>query len=265
MDSRRRAGPRPPPTYRRSLVMTRSLRNGRGSVRRNELRSQAARHPASPSARSLLETTAPWRRRVVGRSPQIQPWAMPRARGLLLWQTRQYWSRSMFWEDPPAPGKVEVEERRLGRRRPDEDQPPAIYIVRRRRESGTMALAARFAARTMVVLSDVVAGDCPCFDRAFGKMDGGHATRLVAYKQCGHEDGLPASGATLRVRSPGSRASAVDRQNSLTMVLEERLHLFQREGSKQPILRVKHFYNLPWPHEVLEGVAFVRRPLFPCA
>ena len=169
MDSRRRAGPRFPPTYRRSLVMTRSLRNGRGSVRRNELRSQAARHPASPSARSLLETTAPWRRRVVGRSPQIQPWAMPRARGLLLWQTRQYWSRSMFWEDPPAPGKVEVEERRLGRRRPDEDQPPAVYIVRRRRESGTMALAARFAARTMVVLSDVVAGDCPCSDRAFGK------------------------------------------------------------------------------------------------
>ena len=158
-----------PPTHRRSLVMTRPLRNGRGSVRRKELRSQAARHPASPSARSLLETTAPWRRRVVGRSPQIQPWAMPRARGLLFWQTRQYWSRSMFWEDPPAPGKVEVEERRLGRRRPDEDQPPAIYIVRRRRESGTMALAARFAARTMVVLSDVVAGDCPCSDRAFGK------------------------------------------------------------------------------------------------
>ena len=42
--------------------------------------------------------------------------------------------------------------------------------------------------------------------------------------------------------------------NSLTMVLEKRLHPFQREGSKQPTLRDMHLYNLPWPHEALEGL-----------
>jgi len=42
--------------------------------------------------------------------------------------------------------------------------------------------------------------------------------------------------------------------NSLTMVVEERLHPFKREGSKEPTLRDMHLHNLPWPREVLEGL-----------
>ena len=42
--------------------------------------------------------------------------------------------------------------------------------------------------------------------------------------------------------------------NSLTMVVEERLHPFKREGSKLPTLRDMHLYNLPWPREALESL-----------
>ena len=42
--------------------------------------------------------------------------------------------------------------------------------------------------------------------------------------------------------------------NSLTMVIEERLRPFQREGSKPPTLRDMHLHNLPWPREALEGL-----------
>jgi hypothetical protein len=40
--------------------------------------------------------------------------------------------------------------------------------------------------------------------------------------------------------------------NSLTMVAQERLHPFVREGSNQPKLRDMHLYDLPWPREALE-------------
>ena len=40
--------------------------------------------------------------------------------------------------------------------------------------------------------------------------------------------------------------------NSLTMVAQERLHPFLREGSKPPKLRDMHLYQLPWPVEALE-------------
>ena len=43
-------------------------------------------------------------------------------------------------------------------------------------------------------------------------------------------------------------------ENSLTMVVEERLRPFSRTGSKQPTLRDMHLHNLPWPHDVLEGL-----------
>ncbi len=42
--------------------------------------------------------------------------------------------------------------------------------------------------------------------------------------------------------------------NSLTLVVQERLHPFQREGSSQPKLREMHLHRLPWPLEELEAL-----------
>lgn len=42
--------------------------------------------------------------------------------------------------------------------------------------------------------------------------------------------------------------------NSLTMVVQDQLHPFKREGSNQPTLRDMHLHRLPWPQEVLEGL-----------
>ena len=42
--------------------------------------------------------------------------------------------------------------------------------------------------------------------------------------------------------------------NSLTMVVEERLHPFKRAGSGPPTLRDMHLHDLPWPRDVLEGL-----------
>ena len=42
--------------------------------------------------------------------------------------------------------------------------------------------------------------------------------------------------------------------NSLTMVVEERLHPFERAGSNPPTLRDMHLHDLPWPRDVLEDL-----------
>lgn len=42
--------------------------------------------------------------------------------------------------------------------------------------------------------------------------------------------------------------------NSLTMVVQERLHPFKRETGKQPTLRDMHVHRLPWPQDVLENL-----------
>ena len=42
--------------------------------------------------------------------------------------------------------------------------------------------------------------------------------------------------------------------NSLTMVVEERLHPFKRAGSDPPTLRDMHLHDLPWPRNVLEDL-----------
>ena len=41
-------------------------------------------------------------------------------------------------------------------------------------------------------------------------------------------------------------------ENSLTLVVEERLQPFKREGSSTPTLRDMHLHDLPWPRDVLE-------------
>ena len=42
--------------------------------------------------------------------------------------------------------------------------------------------------------------------------------------------------------------------NSLTMVVQERLHPFKRETGKQATLRDMHLHNLPWPQDALESL-----------
>lgn len=43
-------------------------------------------------------------------------------------------------------------------------------------------------------------------------------------------------------------------ENSLTMVCEERLHPFKREGGKDPTLRDMNLHRLPWPLQELEAL-----------
>lgn len=42
--------------------------------------------------------------------------------------------------------------------------------------------------------------------------------------------------------------------NSLTMIIQERLHPFQRQPPKQPTLRDMHIHSLPWPRDILESI-----------
>lgn len=42
--------------------------------------------------------------------------------------------------------------------------------------------------------------------------------------------------------------------NSLTLVVQEKLHPFTREGSKEPTTRDMHLHDLPWPEEALESL-----------
>ena len=45
--------------------------------------------------------------------------------------------------------------------------------------------------------------------------------------------------------------------NSLTMVIQDRLHPFRREGSKNPTFRDMNLHTLPWPVSVLESLGDV--------
>jgi len=65
------------------------------------------------------------------------------------------------------------------------------------------------------------------------------------------------------VRTCGFGVPSLDRaewsvSNSLTMVAQEWLHPFIREGSNQPKLRDMHLYDLPWPREALEAIGETR-------
>ncbi len=74
------------------------------------------------------------------------------------------------------------------------------------------------------------------------------------------EDGNPTKrDYGLLLRRCGFGVPALDRAlwsvaNSLTMVIQERLHPFKREPAKQPALRDMHLHGLPWPRDVLESL-----------
>ena len=120
--------------------------------------------------------------------------------------------------------------------------------------SAAMALAARLAARIMVVYPAL----WPETIRAL-------VVHSAEWTEAMRRASLPTAGAATKadyrrlVQSCGFGVPDLDRalwsvDDSLTMVIEERLHPFQREGSNQPKLRDMHLYNLPWPREALEGL-----------
>lgn len=120
--------------------------------------------------------------------------------------------------------------------------------------SAAMALAARLAARIMVVYPAL----WPETVRAL-------IVHSAEWTETMRRVWLPTTGeATKRdyerlVRRCGFGVPDLDRalwsvDNSLTMVVEERLHPFKREGSKQPTLRDMQLHDLPWPREALESL-----------
>ncbi len=120
--------------------------------------------------------------------------------------------------------------------------------------SAAMALAARLAARIMVVYPTL----WPETVRAL-------IVHSAEWTEAMRRASLPTTRAATKtdyrrlVQRCGFGVPDLDRalwsvDNSLTMVIEERLHPFQREGSKSPTLRDMHLYNLPWPRDELEGL-----------
>ena len=124
--------------------------------------------------------------------------------------------------------------------------------------SAAMALAARLAARIMVVYPTL----WPETVRAL-------IVHSAEWTEAMRRASLPATGAATKAhyrrlaQRCGFGVPDLDRalwsvDNSLTMVIEERLHPFEREGSKPPTLRDMHLHNLPWPREALEDLGETR-------
>ena len=120
--------------------------------------------------------------------------------------------------------------------------------------SAAMALAVRLAARIMVV-----------YPRLWPETVRALIAHSAEWTEVMRRASLPTTGAATKadyrrlVQRCGFGEPDLDRalwsvDNSLTMVIEERLHPFQREGSRSPTLRDMHLYNLPWPREELEGL-----------
>ena len=120
--------------------------------------------------------------------------------------------------------------------------------------SAAMALAARLAARILVVYPTL----WPETVRAL-------IVHSAEWTEAMRRASLPTTGTATKahyrrlVQRCGFGVPDLDRalwsvDNSLTMMIEERLHPFEREGSKQPTLRDMHLHNLPWPREALEGL-----------
>jgi len=59
-------------------------------------------------------------------------------------------------------------------------------------------------------------------------------------------------------RVPDLNLAMWSMENSLTMVCEERLHPFKREGRNDPTLRDMNLHHLPWPLQELEALGSIR-------
>ena len=120
--------------------------------------------------------------------------------------------------------------------------------------SAATALASRFAAQVMAIYP----GLCPETIRALIVHSAEWTdTMKVQFLPAGR---APSKADYLRlVQRCGFGVPDIARarwsvENSLTMVVEERLHPFRRAGSKPPTLRDMHLHDLPWPRDVLESL-----------
>ena len=120
--------------------------------------------------------------------------------------------------------------------------------------SAATALAARLAAQVMAVYPDLwpeairalIVHSAEWTDAMKGTFMPAHgkwskADHLQLVRRCGF--GVPNLELALW--------SVAD---SLTMVVQESLHPFKREGSKNPVTRDMHLHSLPWPSDVLESL-----------
>ena len=120
--------------------------------------------------------------------------------------------------------------------------------------SAATALTARFAARIMVIYPDL----WPETIRAL-------IVHSAEWTDTMKSQFLPANGVPSKndyiqlVRRCGFGVPDIDQarwsvENSLTLVVEQRLQPFKRTGSGQPTLRDMHLHDLPWPRDVLEDL-----------
>ena len=135
----------------------------------------------------------------------------------------------------------------------DHESTSRIFTTARATSAAT-ALASRFAAQIMAVYPNLrpetlralivhsaewTTGMKRTFMPAHGNWSKNDYLRLV--RRCGF--GVPDLDRALW--------SVAD---SLTMVVQESLHPFKREGSKNPVTRDMHLHSLPWPSDVLESL-----------
>ena len=120
--------------------------------------------------------------------------------------------------------------------------------------SAATALASRMAAQVVAVYPDLWP------ETVRGLM--AHSAEWTNAMQCSY---LPATGEPSKrdyermMQRCGFGVPDLDRAlwsvaSSLTMVIQESLHPFERETGKPPALRDMHIHNLPWPKDVLESL-----------
>ena len=120
--------------------------------------------------------------------------------------------------------------------------------------SAATALAARLAAQVMAVYPDLwpeairalIVHSAEWTDAMKGTFMPAHgkwskADHLQLVRRCGF--GVP-----------NLELALWNVADSLTMVVQESLHPFKREGSKDPVTRDMHLHSLPWPFDVLESL-----------
>ena len=133
-------------------------------------------------------------------------------------------------------------------------QPTDRLFTTARATSAATALASRFAAQIMAVYPDL----WPETIRAL-------IVHSAEWTDAMMDTFMPAHGNRLKsdylklVRRCGYGVPNLDRAlwsvaDSLTMVVQESLHPFKREGSKNPVTRDMHLHSLPWPSGVLESL-----------
>ena len=120
--------------------------------------------------------------------------------------------------------------------------------------SSATALASRFAAQMMAVYPDL----WPETIRALIVHSAEWTDVMKRTFMPAHRNWLKSDYLKL-VRRCGFGVPDLERAlwsvaNSLTMVVQESLHPFKREGSKDPMTRDMHLHDLPWPSDVLESL-----------